>query len=66
MPACKILLSKMLQQEAAWEIGKFPLSNTAISWCIDDMSHDAAEVLCNKGKNNGFSIQVDESTEFAN
>jgi hypothetical protein len=28
------------------------------------MSHDAEEVLCDKLKNNSFSIQVDESTDF--
>jgi hypothetical protein len=37
-----------------------------ISRCIDDMSHDAEEVLCDKLKNNSFSIQVDESTDFTN
>jgi hypothetical protein len=29
------------------------------------MSHDAEEVLCDKLKNNSFSIQADESTDFA-
>jgi hypothetical protein len=33
---------------------------------IDDISHDAEEVLCNKLENNSFSIQVDESTDFTN
>jgi hypothetical protein len=28
------------------------------------MSHDAEEVLCDKMKNDSFSIQVDESTDF--
>jgi hypothetical protein len=28
------------------------------------MSHDAEEVLCDKLKNNSFSIRVDESTDF--
>jgi hypothetical protein len=30
------------------------------------MSHDGEEVLWNKLKNNNFSIQVDESTDFTN
>jgi hypothetical protein len=30
------------------------------------MAHDAEEVLCDKLKNNSFSIQVDESTDFTN
>jgi hypothetical protein len=33
---------------------------------IGDMLHDAEEVLCDKLKNNSFSIQVDESTDFTN
>jgi hypothetical protein len=32
----------------------------------DDMSHDAEEVLHDKLKNNSFSIEVDESTDFTN
>jgi hypothetical protein len=30
------------------------------------MSYDAEEVLCNKGKNNSFCIQADESTDCTN
>jgi hypothetical protein len=30
------------------------------------MSHDAEEILCDKLKNNNFSIQADESTDFTN
>jgi hypothetical protein len=30
------------------------------------MSHDGEDVLCNKLKNNSFSIQVDELTDFTN
>jgi hypothetical protein len=33
---------------------------------IDDMSHDAEEILCDKLKNNRFSMQVDEPTYFTN
>jgi hypothetical protein len=64
MPACKIVLSKMLGQDAVREIEKVPLSRGRTSKCIDDLSRDAERVLCNKLKNNSFSIQVDESTDF--
>jgi hypothetical protein len=33
---------------------------------IDEMSHGAENVLCGKLKNNSFSIQVDEPTDFTN
>jgi hypothetical protein len=66
MPACRIIVSKMLGQDAAWEIEKVALSKSTISRRIDDMSHDAEEFLCNKLKNNSFSIQVDEPTDFTN
>jgi hypothetical protein len=66
MPACKIIVSKMLGQVAVREIEKVPLPDSKISQCIDDMSHDAEEVLCNKVKNKSFSIQFDGSTDFTN
>jgi hypothetical protein len=37
-----------------------------INRCIDDMSHDAEDVLCDKIKNKSSSIQVDESKVFTN
>jgi hypothetical protein len=37
-----------------------------IDRCIDDMSRDAEEALCDELKNNSFSIQADESTDFTN
>ncbi|XP_055510562.1 zinc finger BED domain-containing protein 5-like [Leucoraja erinacea] len=66
MPACKIIVGKMLGQDAVREIENVPLSNSTISQCIDDMSHDAEEVLCDKLKNSSFSVQVGESTDLAN
>jgi hypothetical protein len=33
---------------------------------IDDRSHDAEDALCDKVKNNIFSIQVVEPTDFTN
>ncbi|XP_072909831.1 zinc finger BED domain-containing protein 5-like isoform X6 [Hemitrygon akajei] len=66
MPACKIIVGKMLGQDAVREIEKVSLSNSTIGRRIGDMSHDAEEVLCDKLKSNSFSIQVDESTDFTN
>jgi hypothetical protein len=66
MPTCKIIVSKMLGQDVVQEIEKVPLSNSMISRHIDDISHNAEEVLCNKLENNSFSIHVDESTDFTN
>jgi hypothetical protein len=48
MPACKIIVGKMLGQASVWEIENFLLSNSMTNRCIDDMSHDAQEVLCDK------------------
>jgi hypothetical protein len=61
MPACKIIVGKILGQDVVREIENVPLSNSTINRRIDDLSHDAEEVLCGKLRNNSFSIQVDES-----
>jgi hypothetical protein len=66
MPARKIILGKMLGQDAVREIENVPLSNSTINGRIDDMSRDAEVVLCDELKNNSFSIQVDEATDFTN
>jgi hypothetical protein len=42
------------------------LSKSTINRRIDDMSHNAEEVLGHKLKNNSFSIQADESTDLTN
>ncbi|PNF16717.1 hypothetical protein B7P43_G05335, partial [Cryptotermes secundus] len=47
------------------EIENVPISNSTTNRRIDDMSRDAEEVLCKK-RNNRFSIQVAESTDFTN
>jgi hypothetical protein len=57
-------MGKMLGQNAVTEIENVPLSNSTINRLIDDMSHYAEKVLCHKQKNNCFSIQIDESTDF--
>jgi hypothetical protein len=62
MPACKIIVSKMLGRDAVREIENFPISNSTINRHIDDMSHDPEEVFVI----NCFCFQVDESTDFMN
>lgn len=68
MPACKIIANHMLGAATIKEIEKVPLSDSTISRCIDDISHDVEEVLCDmlKKKKNSFAIQVDESTDITN
>lgn len=56
----------MMGQNTIQETENVPLSDSTISQCNDDMSHDTEEVLCNKLKNISFSIQVDESTDLTN
>ena len=64
--ACrKIIVDKMLGQNAVQEIENAPLSESTISRRIDDMSHDVEEIMCDKLKNSSFSIQIDESTDIA-
>lgn len=59
-------MDQMLGQDAVREINNVPLSNSTRNIYIDDMSHEAEEILCNELKNNNLSVQVDESTNFTN
>jgi hypothetical protein len=45
IPTCKIIVGKMLGQDAVQESEHVPLSNSTINRCTDDMLHDAEEVL---------------------
>jgi hypothetical protein len=45
------------------EIENVPLSNSILNRRIDDISHNAEEVLRDKLKNNTFSIQADKSNK---
>jgi hypothetical protein len=51
MPAYKIIVGKMLGQDAAWEIENVQRPNSTINRRTDDMLHDAEDVLCDKLKN---------------
>jgi hypothetical protein len=66
MPACKIIVCKLLGQPAVLEIENVSLSNSTINRSIDDMSHDAEEISWDKLKNNSFFVQGDELTDFTN
>lgn len=66
MPACKIIVGKVLGEDAVREIENISLSNTVVSQRIRDMSRDAEEVLCEKLKSSHFSINVHTSTDSAN
>jgi hypothetical protein len=66
MLICKIILRKMLGQDAVQEIEIVLLSNSRLNRRIDDMPHEAEEVLCDKLNNNSSSTQVDEATHFTN
>ena len=48
LPACKIIVGKMLGQNAVQEMEEVPLSDNAISRRIDYMAHDSEEVFCGK------------------
>jgi hypothetical protein len=50
MPACKIIVDKMLVQNAVREIESAPLSSSTINRRTDGMSHDAEEILCETEK----------------
>jgi hypothetical protein len=56
----------MLGLDAVREIENVPHSNSTINRHTDDMSHDAEEIFCDKLKNNSFSSEVYESTDFIN
>jgi hypothetical protein len=45
MSACRIIVRKMLGKDAVRETENVALSNSMINRCIDDMSHDAEEVM---------------------
>jgi hypothetical protein len=54
-PACKIIVRTMIDKEAGSEIDKVPVSDNTVSRCVDDMSHDVEDVLCEILKNTNFA-----------
>lgn len=45
-----MIVTKMLGPDAVQETEKVPVSESTISWHINDMSHDVEEVLYDKVK----------------
>ncbi|XP_029654862.1 zinc finger BED domain-containing protein 5-like [Octopus sinensis] len=65
LPACKIIVSKILGKEATKKIDNIPLSNNTISRRLQDISENIEEFVNGKLIHSNFSIQVDESTDFS-
>jgi hypothetical protein len=49
IPTCKIVVGKMLGQDAVREIENVPLSKSTINRNTDDIPHDDQEVLRHPG-----------------
>ncbi|XP_029656547.1 zinc finger BED domain-containing protein 5-like [Octopus sinensis] len=64
LPACKIIVSKILGEEATKQIDNIPLSNSTISRRLQDISENIEKFVNGKLIHSNFSIQVDESTDF--
>jgi hypothetical protein len=65
MPACKIIMRKLIGKKAENEIDKVPVSDNTISRHVDGMSHDK-DVLSEIKKNTNFDLQYDKSTDITN
>ncbi len=63
MPACKLIVRKMLADEAESELSKVPVSDT-ISRRVDDLSNNISGILPEILQNNNFALQVDETTDI--
>ena len=67
LPPCKMIVKRMLGNEAAKEISKVPLSNDTVHRRILEMSTNIEKTVCsNKLQFSDFALQVDESTDNAN
>ena len=58
LPAGKTTIGEMFGQNAIQEIENVPLSDSTISWRIDDMAYDSEEVLWDKVKNSNFPYRL--------
>jgi len=66
LPACRAIVRTMFGEEAEREVQKIPLSDSTISRRISEMSSDVESNVIDKLKNSdGFSLQVDESTDIS-
>jgi hypothetical protein len=66
MPACKIIVRTTMGKVIESEIDKVPVFDNTISRCMDEMSHNAEDVLSEVLTNTNFALQVDKSTDITN
>lgn len=66
MPACKIIVGKVLGEDAVREIERVPLSSKVISQHVKDMSVKSEAALCERLRDSNFSIKVHTSGDSAN
>jgi hypothetical protein len=67
MPACKILVRKMIGREVESEIDEVPLPDDTVSRREYDTSHDVEDLLSETLKNTNVVLLVDdESTDVIN
>ena len=64
LPSSKIIVGKMVGQNAVQESEKVPRSDKTITRRFDDMAHEGEEVSCGKLKSSCLSIQADEWTDL--
>ncbi len=66
LPACRIMVKRMLGNEAEQAISKIPLSNNTVHRRIMELSSDIEKNVFDKLQNSEFALQVDESTDISN
>ncbi|XP_068209161.1 zinc finger BED domain-containing protein 5-like [Palaemon carinicauda] len=68
MPAAKILVSHVIEEEAVAELESVSVSNNTVQRRIEEMSVDIADQVVEgvKSSKYGFAIQLDESTDVTN
>ncbi len=64
MPVCKITVRAMLGEEVKSELSKVPVSDNTISRRVDDLPNNISGILSEILQNNGFALQVNESTDI--
>lgn len=65
MPICKIKVGKILGENAVWKFENISLSHNKYI-VYNYMSDDVENVLCDKLKNDIFSIKLGELTDLIN
>ncbi|XP_023311639.1 zinc finger BED domain-containing protein 5-like [Anoplophora glabripennis] len=64
-PCAVEMVKCMLDEKAAKELSKIPLSNDTVSRRIKDLSESIKRQLCSRLKSCDFALQIDESTDVA-